>query len=347
MKISDLYNAGTSAWLDDLSRGSIDNGTDKSLVSRVARREIYGVTTNPAIFTAAITKDPSYQNDIKTIRNLNAEEIIEQLTTDDVRKACQVLRPIYDETKGVDGRVSIEVDPRLAYEAEATISQAKRLWEMIDQPNLMIKVPATKAGLVALTELISVGISVNVTLIFSIERYSEVIDAYIAGARNCSDPMNVHSVASFFISRLDSAIDPKISDSELKGKAAVANACLAYEIFLAKFAGLEESMNLQRPLWASTGVKNPDYPDTKYVSELVAPNTVNTMPPATLDAFIDHGTMLNENMIDRIPESKEYLSKISRLGINLSQVTQELERDGIEKFIDSWKALIELVKAEK
>lgn len=347
MKIADLYQAGTSAWLDDLSRGNIDNGHPKSLVNRVNRREIYGVTTNPAIFTAAITKDPSYRNDIETIRNLNAEEIIEQLTTDDVRRACQILKPIFSETNGVDGRVSIEVDPRLAHDATQTIEQAKRLWGMIDQENLMIKVPATKEGLVALTELISIGISVNVTLIFSIERYSEVIDAYIAGAKKCSNPKKVHSVASFFISRLDTAIDPLLENETLKGKAAVANACLAYELFQKKFAGLENSLNLQRPLWASTGVKNPNYPDTKYIDELIAPNTVNTMPPATLDAFLDHGNPSANPIGKRIEESKLIIADLNASGINLKLVTDELERDGISKFIESWKALIELVRVQK
>ncbi|MEY4444454.1 MAG: hypothetical protein RL301_533 [Actinomycetota bacterium] len=347
MKIADLYQAGTSAWLDDLSRGNIDNGHPNSLVNRVNRREIYGVTTNPAIFTAAITKDPSYRNDIETIRNLNAEEIIEQLTTDDVRRACQILKPIYSETNGVDGRVSIEVDPRFAHDATQTIDQAKRLWGMIDQENLMIKVPATKEGLVALTELISIGISVNVTLIFSIERYTEVIDAYIAGAKKCANPKKVHSVASFFISRLDTAIDPLLENETLKGKAAVANACLAYELFQKKFAGLENSLNLQRPLWASTGVKNPNYPDTKYIDELIAPNSVNTMPPATLDAFLDHGNPSANQIGQRIEESKLIIADLKASGINLKLVTDELERDGISKFIESWKALIELVRVQK
>ena len=347
MKVSELYQAGTSVWLDDLSRGAIDNGLPNSLVNRVARREIYGVTTNPSIFTGAISKDPSYQNDIKTIRHLNAEEIIEQLTTDDVRTACRILKPVFDETKGVDGRVSIEVDPRLAHNASETIEQAKRLWSMIDQENLMIKVPATNAGMIALTELIASGISVNVTLIFSLEQYEKVIDAYIAGAKKCSNPAKVHSVASFFISRLDSAIDPKLEDEELKGKTAIANAALAYELFQKKFKGIPHEINLQRPLWASTGVKNPDYPDTLYVDNLIAPNTVNTMPPTTLDAFIDHGVVKADSIMKSLDNAKEHLKKLKAVGINLKDITDELERDGIEKFIEAWKALIEMVKAAR
>lgn len=347
MKALDLYKAGTSIWLDDLSRGNIDNGKPNSLANRVARREIYGVTTNPAIFTGAISKDPSYQHDIKTIRHLNAEEIIEQLTTDDVRNACKILKPIFEETNGVDGRVSIEVDPRFAYDSVETIKQAKRLWEMIDQENLMIKVPATVEGMTALTELIAAGISVNVTLIFSLKQYEQVIDAYLAGAKRCTNPRKVHSVASFFISRLDSAIDPKLNDDRLKGKTAIANAALAYELFQKKFAGVEDSINLQRPLWASTGVKNPNYPDTLYVDKLIAAHTVNTMPPATLDAFLDHGVVEIDSIGKNLENAKKHLRELSDAGIDLDEITDELERDGIEKFIQAWEALIEMIKAER
>ena len=347
MKMEELRKAGTSAWLDDLSRSSLSGDSPKNLSNRVARKEVWGVTTNPAIFTAAITKDPSYQNDIKTIRNLNAEEIIEQLTTDDVRAACKIMKPVFDSTQGVDGRVSIEVDPRLAHETEKTISQAKRLWAMIDQPNLMIKIPATKAGLPAITEVIASGISVNVTLIFSLERYEEVIDAYLAGAKRAAKPELIQSVASFFISRLDSAIDPLLTDSNLKGKAAVANARMAYKLFVDKFKDVDKRINLQRPLWASTGVKNADYLDTKYVTELIAPNTVNTMPPSTLDAFLDHGVIDAQSINSNLELAESELSRIEAAGIDLKKITDELERDGVEKFIAAWESLIELVRVSK
>ncbi|MFM7860933.1 MAG: transaldolase, partial [Candidatus Nanopelagicaceae bacterium] len=278
MRIVKLHKAGTSTWLDDLSRSALST----TLPKQIKNREVFGVTTNPAIFQSAISKDPSYQSAIMVNKHLSAEEIVELLTTEDVRKACQLFAGIYEETGGVDGRVSIEVDPRLAHDTDATIEQAKRLWKIIDQPNLMIKIPATRAGLPAITEVIASGISVNVTLIFSLSRYAEVIDAYLAGIQRCSNPKQVHSVASFFVSRLDAAVDKLLKDDYLKGKAAVANARLAYELYLDKFKNFPH--NHQRPLWASTGVKDPAYRPTLYVDTLIAANTVNTMPPGTLNA---------------------------------------------------------------
>ena len=242
MKLTDLYAAGTSAWLDDLSRAALTT----TLPERIARREVFGVTTNPAIFQAAITKDASYKSAIAASNSLSAEEIVEKLTTEDVREACKLFRPIFDATNGVDGRVSIEVDPRLAHNTAETVAQAKRLWSIIDQPNLMIKIPATKAGLPAITEVIAAGISVNVTLIFALTRYAEVIDAYQAGIEKCANPKSVHSVASFFVSRVDSAVDKLLNDDSLKGKAAIANARLAYELYLEKFKNFPH--NHQRPL---------------------------------------------------------------------------------------------------
>ena len=233
MKITDLYAAGTSTWLDDLSRAALTT----TLPERIARKEVFGVTTNPAIFQAAITKDPSYKSAIEANKHLSAEEIVEKLTTEDVRDACKLFREIYEVTGGIDGRVSIEVDPRLAHDTKRTIEQAERLWKIVDQPNLMIKIPATRAGLPAFTEVIASGISVNVTLIFSLSRYAEVIDAYQAGIEKCKDPSKVHSVASFFVSRLDAAVDKQLtnpSHEHLKGRAAVANARMAYELYLGK-----------------------------------------------------------------------------------------------------------------
>lgn len=340
MKLTDLYAAGTSAWLDDLSRAALTT----TLPERIARKEVFGVTTNPAIFQAAITKDESYKSAIAASKSLSAEEIVEKLTTEDVRDACKLFRPIFDATNGVDGRVSIEVDPRLAHQTAETVAQAKRLWSIIDQPNLMIKIPATKAGLPAITEVIAAGISVNVTLIFSLTRYAEVIDAYQAGIERCSNPKNVHSVASFFVSRVDSAVDKLLTDDSLKGKAAIANARLAYELYLEKFKNFPH--NHQRPLWASTGVKDPVYRSTMYVDSLIAPNTVNTMPPATLDAVISAVIEAEDTITPNIQNAKEELLALAALGIDLNKITDELEADGVDKFMTSWDVLLDAVEAE-
>ena len=341
MKITDLHRAGTSTWLDDLSRAALTT----TLPERIARKEVFGVTTNPAIFQAAITKDPSYKDAIAANKHLSAEEIVEILTTEDVREACKLFRPIYEATNGVDGRVSIEVDPRLAHNTAETIEQAKRLWAIIDQPNLMIKIPATRAGLPAITEVIASGISVNVTLIFSLTRYAEVIDAYQAGIAECAKPENVHSVASFFVSRVDSAIDKLLTDDSLKGKAAVANARLAYELYLEKFNNFPH--NHQRPLWASTGVKDPAYRNTLYVDSLIAPNTVNTMPPSTLDAAIAADAKAEDTITSNIEQAKSELLALAETGIDLVKITDELEADGVEKFMASWEVLLTEVEKAK
>jgi len=344
MKITDLRSAGTSAWLDDLSRAALTT----TLPARIANQEVFGVTTNPAIFQAAITKDPSYKSAIEANKHLSAEEIVELLTTEDVREACKLFRDIYDASNGVDGRVSIEVDPRLAHQTEATIEQAKRLWKLIDQPNLMIKIPATRAGLPAITEVIASGISVNVTLIFSLSRYGEVIDAYQAGIERCSDPKKVHSVASFFVSRLDAAIDKQLTNpahANLRGKAAVANARMAYELYLEKFRNYPH--NHQRPLWASTGVKDPAYRQTMYVDTLIAPNTVNTMPPTTLDAVIAAVIEAEDTITPNIVSSRDELLALAAAGIDLVKITDELEADGVEKFMTSWDVLIAEVEKAK
>ena len=341
MKLTDLHKAGTSAWLDDLSRAALTT----TLPQRIARQEVYGVTTNPAIFQAAITKDPSYKSAIEANKNLSAEEIVEKLTTEDVREACKLFRPIYDATNGVDGRVSIEVDPRLAHDTQGTIEQAKRLWALVDQPNLMIKIPATRAGIPAITEVIAAGISVNVTLIFSLTRYAEVIDAYQAGIERCADPKVVHSVASFFVSRVDAAVDKLLKNDDLKGKAAVANARLAYELYLEKFRNYPH--NHQRPLWASTGVKDPAYRATLYVDTLIAPNTVNTMPPTTLDAVISAVIEAEDTITPNIQSAKDDLLAIAAEGVDLVEITKTLEADGVEKFMQSWETLLEAVEKAK
>jgi transaldolase len=341
MKIIKLHAAGTSTWLDDLSRAALTT----TLPERIAKKEAFGVTTNPAIFQAAITKDPSYQSAIAANRNLSAEELVEKLTTEDVREACKLFTNIFQESNGVDGRVSIEVDPRLAHDTEGTIKQAKRLWQIIDQPNLMIKIPATKAGLPAITEVIASGLSVNVTLIFSLSRYAEVIDAYQAGIEKCSNPASVHSVASFFVSRLDTAIDKLLSDDSLKGKAAVANARLAYELYLASFDGFAH--NHQRPLWASTGVKDPTYRPTLYVDTLIAANTVNTMPPTTLQAVLDNDFEIKDSITSNIESAKSDLLALANAGIDIQKVTDELEADGVAKFMSSWEDLLQAVEKAK
>ena len=341
MKLTDLYAAGTSAWLDDLSRAALTT----TLPERIARREVFGVTTNPAIFQAAITKDASYKSAIAASNSLSAEEIVEKLTTEDVREACKLFRPIFDATNGVDGRVSIEVDPRLAHNTAETVAQAKRLWSIIDQPNLMIKIPATKAGLPAITEVIAAGISVNVTLIFALTRYAEVIDAYQAGIEKCANPKSVHSVASFFVSRVDSAVDKLLNDDSLKGKAAIANARLAYELYLEKFKNFPH--NHQRPLWASTGVKDPAYRNTLYVDSLIAPNTVNTMPPSTLDAAIAADAKAEDTITSNIEQAKSELLALAEAGIDLVKITDELEADGVEKFMASWEVLLSEVEKAK
>lgn len=341
MKISDLYSAGTSTWLDDLSRGALTS----ALPERIAKREVFGVTTNPAIFQAAITKDPSYRDSIEKNAHLSAEEIVEKLTTEDVKTACKLFTEIYRESRGVDGRVSIEVDPRLAHDTNATIEQAKRLWQIIDEPNLMIKIPATRAGLPAITEVIASGISVNVTLIFSLTRYAEVIDAYQAGISKATNPNEIHSVASFFVSRLDTAIDKLLTDDALKGKAAVANARLAYELYLEKFKDFPH--NHQRPLWASTGVKDPLYRSTLYVDSLIAPNTVNTMPPTTLAAVLDAEIPAQDSITDNIESAKAELLALAEVGIDLNKITDELEVDGVMKFMNSWETLLAEVEKAK
>jgi transaldolase len=291
------------------------------------------------------------------MKSSDVDEVVKKLTTDDVRQACDLFTSIYQATNGVNGRVSIEVDPRLAHDTEGTISAGKELWEIIDRPNLMIKVPATIEGLPAITALITAGISVNVTLIFSVKRYGQVIEAYMKGIEQCENPSQIHSVASFFISRIDSSIDGLLKKNgsaeatALLGKAAIANAHLAYQLFEEKFsterwsAVAAKGAHKQRPLWASTGVKDPSYEDTRYVVELIAPDTVNTMPQSTLDALIDHGVIRGNTISDQYPQAVEVLKSLSALGISLDEITTELEIDGVKKFAQAWDELLENVKA--
>jgi transaldolase len=357
MSVHEVSAAGTSIWLDDLSRAKITSNEPHALPARIKDSAVVGVTTNPSIFSAAISGAAEYAADIASMKSSSVDEVIKKLTTDDVRQACELFTSIYQSTGGVDGRVSIEVDPRLAHDTEGTIAAGKELWSIIDRPNLMIKVPATIEGLPAITALIAEGISVNVTLIFSVKRYGQVIEAYIKGIEQCDEPSTVHSVASFFISRIDSSIDALLKKNgsaganALLGKAAVANAHLAYQLFEEKFASerwmvlTAKGANKQRPLWASTGVKDPAYPDTRYVIELIAPNTVNTMPQSTLDAVIDHGVVRGNTISGNYAEAIEVLKALSALGISLDEVTTELEIDGVKKFAQAWEELLENVKA--
>jgi len=357
MSVQEISAAGTSIWLDDLSRAKISSDDAHALPARIKNSGVVGVTTNPSIFSAAISGAAEYAADIATMKSANVDEVVKKLTTDDIRQACELFTSIYQTTGGVDGRVSIEVDPRLANDTDGTIAAGKELWSIIDRPNLMIKVPATSEGLPAITALIAAGISVNVTLIFSVKRYGQVIEAYIKGIEQCQEPSKVHSVASFFISRIDSSIDALLkkngsSDAaSLLGKAAIANAHLAYQLFEEKFASerwsslIAKGANKQRPLWASTGVKDPAYPDTRYVIELIAPDTVNTMPQSTLDAVIDHGVVRGNTISGNYAEAVEVLKALSALGISLDEVTTELEIDGVKKFAQAWDELLENVKA--
>ena len=357
MSVHEIAAAGTSIWLDDLSRAKITSADEHALPARIKNSGVVGVTTNPSIFSAAISGAAEYAADIATLKNATVDEVVKKLTTDDVRQACDLFTAIYESSKGVDGRVSIEVDPRLAHDTEGTISAGKELWAIIDRPNLMIKVPATLEGLPAVTALIAAGISVNVTLIFSVKRYGQVIEAYMKGIEQCEDPSSVHSVASFFISRIDSSVDALLKKNgspeatALLGKAAIANAHLAYQLFEEKFASdrwgalAAKGARKQRPLWASTGVKDPTYPDTRYVIELIAPDTVNTMPQSTLDAVIDHGVVRGNTISEHYAEAVEVLKALTAIGISLDQVTTELEIDGVKKFAQAWEELLENVKA--
>ncbi|MFF1596883.1 transaldolase [Streptomyces mirabilis] len=353
-----LSDEGVSIWLDDLSRKRIASG---NLAELVATRHVVGVTTNPSIFQAAIGSGEGYEEQLGDLaeRGVTVDEAVRMMTTADVRAAADILRPVHDATAGRDGRVSIEVDPRLAHNTGATVAEAKQLSWLVDRPNVMIKIPATKAGLPAITEVIGLGISVNVTLIFSLERYREVMDAYLAGLEKAQaagiDLATIHSVASFFVSRVDSEIDKrlaKVGTDEalaLKGRAALANARLAYEAYEEVFASARwtalapAGANKQRPLWASTGVKDPSYKDTLYVDELVAPGTVNTMPEATLNATADHGDIHGDAVTGGYAQARADLAAVEGLGISYDEVVNQLEDEGVSKFEAAWGDLLDAV----
>ncbi|MCV7434022.1 transaldolase [Mycolicibacterium bacteremicum] len=356
-----LSAAGVSVWLDDLSRERLQTG---NLADLIATKSVVGVTTNPSIFQAALSKGNAYDDQVNELaaQGADVDATIRTVTTDDVRNACDVLAKTYEATDGVDGRVSIEVDPRLAHDTDKTILQAIELWKIVDRPNLLIKIPATQAGLPAITAVIAEGISVNVTLIFSVERHKAVIDAYLAGLEKAKeaghDLSKIHSVASFFVSRVDSEIDARLEKIgsqqalDLRGKAGVANARLAYAAYEDAFGGERfaalkaDGARAQRPLWASTGVKNPDYSDTLYVTELVAPNTVNTMPEKTLDAVADHGVVTGDTVSGTAAEAQQVFDALVEIGIDKDDVFITLEEEGVEKFEKSWAELMEATQGQ-
>src|SRR3984957_14315925 len=352
-----LSSAGVSVWLDDLSRQRLQSGNLQELIDTMS---IVGVTTNPSIFQKALADGDAYDAQIAELaeRGADVDATIRTATTDDVRNAADVLRPQWEASDGIDGRVSIEVDPRLAHDTDKTVAQAIELWKIVDRPNILIKIPATKEGLPAITSTLAEGISVNVTLIFSVERHREVMDAYLAGLEAAKaaghDLSKIHSVASFFVSRVRTEIDKRLekigSDDALalRGQAAVANARLAYaayqEVFVGgdRFAPLEaDGARVQRPLWASTGVKNPDYSDTLYVTELVAPNTVNTMPEPTIDAVADHGEVTGDTVSGTGGAAQKVFDALASVGIDLPDVFVVLEDEGVEKFVAAWTELLE------
>ncbi len=360
-RLGALADAGVSIWLDDLSRERLETG---NLAELIATKHVVGVTTNPSIFASALAKGEKYDDQVAGLTRGGAAvaDVITEVTTDDVRNACDVMRETFDRTDGVDGRVSIEVEPGLAFDTEATIEQATQLWRKVDRPNLLIKIPATTEGLPAITAAIGEGISVNVTLIFGLQRYDQVMDAYLAGleqARNQGiDLSTIHSVASFFVSRVDSEIDKRLesigSDEALalRGKAAVANARLAFERFEQVFASdrfaalAEHGARPQRPLWASTGVKNEDYSDTLYVAELVTSGTVNTMPEKTMDAFADHGEVRGDTVRGYYDDAHEVMAQLEKAGIDYDDVIATLEQEGVDKFVASWGELVETVQGQ-
>jgi transaldolase len=358
-RLAELSAAGVAVWLDDLSRDRIRSGNLQMLVDEYC---VVGVTSNPTIFAAAISGSTSYDDQLHAlaIREVSVEEALRTITASDVRDACDLLAPVAERTRR-DGRVSLEVAPGLAHDTDATAAEAAHLWWLVDRPNLFIKIPATEAGLPAITTSIAKGISVNVTLIFSLERYRAVMDAYMSGLeqRLADDPeaslAGIESVASFFVSRVDTEIDKRLdeigADPSLKGKAAIANAQLAYQAYEEvvssdRWRALEtKGAERQRPLWASTGVKNPDYPDTMYISELIAPDTVNTMPEKTLMAYADHGSPGTpvQKMYD---EAAAVMQSIRHAGVDLDDVFRVLEEEGVQKFVDSWDELTESVRTQ-
>jgi len=359
-RLKALADAGVSIWLDDMSRERIETG---NLAELVKTSSVVGVTTNPTIFAAAMSDGERYSEQVAQLAaaGTSVDDAVFELTTYDVRAACDILLDTFKATNGVDGRVSIEVAPDLAFDTDATITSAKRLWAAVDRPNLFIKIPATAEGAPAITSVLAEGISVNVTLIFGLDRYRGVMEAYLTGlvqakerGKNLSE---IHSVASFFVSRVDSEIDKRLDAlddpraADLKGEAGIANARLAYQMYEdffsddKRFRALEvEGANTQRPLWASTGVKNPDYPDTMYVTDLLVPNTVNTMPAKTMEAFADHGEVKGDQVTGCYEDAQQVMDRLEEVGIDYDDVIATLEQEGVDKFVTSWNELLVTVQ---
>jgi len=359
--LSELVAAGVAVWLDDISRDRLRTG---NLADLVENRSVLGVTSNPTIFQKAIAGSSSYDEQLRdlTVRGVDVGEAVRAITAADVRDACDVLRGAYDASGGVDGRVSLEVDPRLAHEAERTVAEARALWWLVDRPNLFIKIPATQDGLAAITDTLAQGISVNVTLIFGLERYEKVMDAFMTGLERAlaagRDISDVASVASFFVSRVDSEVDQRLEKigtpeaKALRAKAAIANARLAYQRYEKAFdtprweALAAAGAKPQRPLWASTSTKDPSLPDTIYVTELIAPGTVNTMPEATLQAFADHGEVPGDTIRPNYDASQEVFTRLAEVGVDLDDVIETLEAQGVQKFEDSWVQLLDTISEQ-
>ena len=382
--LAQLSAQGVSVWLDDLSRERIVSGGLKKLIDE---RHVVGVTTNPTIFASALAKGSDYDAQVAELaaKSVSVADAVIAITTHDVASGCDAFRPVFDATDGMDGRVSIEVEPAVAHDTAGTIEEGKLLWAKVDRPNVMIKVPATQEGLEAITELTALGISVNVTLIFSLERHREVINAYLSGLEKAKaagiDLGSIRSVASFFVSRVDTEVDKRLSAIgtpeaiALKGKAGIANARLAYQVYEQAFSSeraklllaagahmlkspiisisvgtvwailLAAGANKQRPLWASTGVKDPAYPDTMYVVELVARDVVNTMPQKTMEATFDHAEIRGDTVTGGYAQANEVLDALAGLGISYDEVTGLLETEGVEKFTVSWNELLDTVTA--
>jgi len=358
-RLKALSEAGVSIWLDDLSRERIETG---NLAELIKDSHVVGVTTNPTIFASALANGEQYDAQVRELveAGSSVDDAIFEITTTDVRQACDVMADVFKDTGGLDGRVSIEVSPGIAHDEQATTEMAKKLWAAVDRENLLIKIPATTEGGPAITDVLAEGISVNVTLIFGLDRYDSVMDAYLEGLEKAKaaghDLSKIYSVASFFVSRVDSEYDKRLEATgdpqagNLMGKAGIANARLAYQAYEKKFASdrftalQADGANVQRPLWASTGVKNPDYRDTMYLTDLAVPNTVNTMPEKTMQAFADHGEVEGDQVTTKYAEAQQVMDDLAKLGIDYDDVIEVLENDGVDKFVKSWDELTATVE---
>jgi transaldolase len=359
-RLQALSDQGVSVWLDDISRGRLKSG---SLAKLIETRHVVGVTSNPSIFAKAVADAEDYADQVTelAVRGVSVAEAMRAIMTYDVRWGCDVMRPVYDATDGKDGRVSIEVDPRLAHDCDATLAEARALWWLVDRPNVMIKIPATEEGLAAIASATAEGISVNVTLIFSLERYKLVMDSYMSGLErardNDVDVSTIRSVASFFVSRIDTEVDKRLDEvgtdeaKSLRSKVAVANARLAYQAYEEvvgsdRWQALEAAgAHRQRPLWASTSVKDPDLPDTMYVTELIAPDTVNTMPEATIEATAEHAEITGDSVTGNYVQAQDVLDRMEKVGIAYDDVVKVVEAEGVDKFEKAGQEMVDTVSA--